>query len=224
MCSSDLAVGQKYEVPPLYFGAKGEDLKTDASTFLVQPGWLTALDDPNNPRPAAHTPNRTDYVTSGRRRALAESIASADNPLTARVMVNRIWGWHFGTGIVSTPGTFGKMGVPPSNPELLDWLATDFVQKGWSMKAIHRVIMNSETYKMASTFSREEDLKADPTNVYLWRFPAHRVEAEIVRDLTLSASGQLNTQFGGEPFFPAIPVSLRADQPDRKSTRLNSSH
>ena len=207
------AVGQKYEVPPLYFAAKGEDLKTDASTFLVQPGFLTVLDNPNNPRPATHVPNRTDYVTSGRRRALAESIASADNPLTARVMVNRIWAWHFGAGIVATPGNFGKMGVPPSHPELLDWLATEFVQKGWSIKAMHRIIMNSETYKMASAFSREADLKGDPTNVFLWRFPAHRVEAEIVRDLTLSASGQLNPQFGGQPFFPAIPVSLRADQP-----------
>jgi len=204
--------GQKFEVPPLYFAAKGEDLKSDASTFEVQPGFLTVLSN-GTPPPATHVPNRTDYVTSGRRRALAEAIASADNPLTARVMVNRIWGWHFGTGIVATPGNFGKMGVLPSNPELLDWLATEFVRKGWSIKQMHRLIMASETYKMESAFSREVNLKTDPTNVYLWRFPPHRVEAEIIRDLTLSASGQLNPQAGGEPFFPAIPVSLRADQP-----------
>jgi hypothetical protein len=206
------APGQKFEVPPLYFAAKGEDLKSDASTFEVQPGFLTVLSN-GTPPPATHVPNRTDYATSGRRRALAEAIASPDNPLTARVMVNRIWGWHFGTGIVATPGNFGKMGVLPSNPELLDWLATEFVQKGWSVKQMHRLIMTSETYKMESAFSREVDLKTDPTNVYLWRFPPHRLEAEIIRDLTLSASGQLNPQAGGEPFFPAIPTSLRADQP-----------
>ena len=206
------APGQKFEVPPLYFAAKGEDLKGEASTFQVQPGFLTVLSN-GTPPAAAHVPNRSDYVTSGRRRALAEAIASADNPLTARVMVNRIWGWHFGTGIVATPGNFGKMGVPPSHPELLDWLATEFVQRGWSVKQIHRLIMTSETYKMDSAFSREADLKTDPTDVYLWRFPPHRLEAEIIRDATLSASAQLNPQAGGEPFFPAIPASLRADQP-----------
>jgi len=105
------------------------------------------------------------------------------------------------------------MGVLPSHPELLDWLTTEFIQKGWSIKQLHRLIMTSETYKMESAFSREADLKTDPTNVYLWRFPPHRVEAEIIRDLTLSASGQLNPQAGGEPFFPAIPATLRADQP-----------
>jgi len=206
------AVGQKFTVPPVYFAAKGEDLKSDAETFEVQPGFLTVLTN-GNPPPATHPPNRTDYVSSGRRRALAEAIVSKDNPLTARVMVNRIWGWHFGTGIVATPGNFGKMGVLPSNPELLDWLATEFVRQGWSVKQMQRLIMTSETYKMASAFSMEGDLKADPTNVYLWRFPAHRLEAEIIRDATLSASGQLNPMAGGEPFFPAIPASLRADQP-----------
>jgi len=129
------------------------------------------------------------------------------------VMVNRIWGWHFGTGIVSTPGNFGKMGTLPSNPELLDWLATEFVRQGWSVKQMHRLIMTSETYKMQSGFANEADLKADVTDTYLWRFPAHRLESEIIRDATLSASGTLNLQAGGEPFFPAIPASLRADQP-----------
>jgi uncharacterized protein DUF1553/uncharacterized protein DUF1549/cytochrome c len=206
------APGQKYEVPPVFFAAKGEDLKFDATTFEVQPGFLTVLTN-GTPPPATHPPNRTDYVSSGRRRALAEAIASKDNPLTARVMVNRIWGWHFGTGIVSTPGNFGKMGTLPSNPELLDWLATEFVRQGWSVKQMHRLIMTSETYKMQSGFANEADLKADVTDTYLWRFPAHRLESEIIRDATLSASGKLNLQAGGEPFFPAIPASLRADQP-----------
>ena len=205
------AAGTKYEVPALYFAAKGEDIKSDETTFKVEPGFLTVLDGMK--APAVHQPNRPDYATSGRRRALAEAIASEDNPLTARVIVNRIWGWHFGTGIVSTPGNFGKMGTPPSNPELLDWLATEFVRQGWSIKKLQKLIMMSETYRMDSAFYREGDMKTDPTDVFLWRFPAHRVEAEIVRDLTLSASGQLNPQKGGGPFFPAIPLSLRADQP-----------
>ncbi|MBZ5611039.1 MAG: DUF1553 domain-containing protein [Acidobacteriia bacterium] len=204
--------GQKYEVPPLYFAAAGDDIKANASTFPVQPGFLSVLVN-GTPPPATHPPNRPDYVTSGRRRALAEAIASKDNPLTARVMVNRIWGWHFGRGIVATPGNFGKMGVSPSHPELLDWLATEFVRQGWSIKQMQRLIMTSETYKMASAFYRSADLENDPTNVYLWRFPVRRLEAEIIRDSILDASGDLNLAAGGPAFFPPIPVSVRADQP-----------
>ena len=204
--------GQKYEVPPLYFAANGEDIKADEKTFLVQPGFLTVLTN-GTPPPAVHPPNRTDYATSGRRRALAEAIASRDNPLTARVMVNRIWGWHFGRGIVATPGNFGKMGMLPSHPELLDWLATEFVRQSWSVKQMQRLIMTSETYKMASSFYRSSNTEKDPTNVYLWKFPIRRLEAEIIRDVTLSASGQLNLEAGGPPFFPSIPVAVRASQP-----------
>ena len=204
--------GQKYEAPPLYFAATGEDIQADEKTFLVQPGFLKVLSNPT-PTPAARPPNRTDYATSGRRRALAEAIASKDNPLTARVMVNRIWGWHFGRGIVATPGNFGKMGMAPSHPELLDWLATEFVRQGWSIKQIHRLIMTSETYKMASAFYQSTNLEKDPTGIYLWRFPVRRLEAEIIRDVMLDASGDLNREAGGPPFFPSIPVSVRADQP-----------
>ncbi len=204
--------GQKYEVPPLYFAAAGDDIKANASTFPVQPGFLSVLVS-GTPPPATHPPNRPDYVTSGRRRALAEAIASKDNPLTARVMVNRIWGWHFGRGIVSTPGNFGKMGALPSHPELLDWLATEFVRQGWSVKQMQRLIMTSETYKMASAFYQPADMEKDPTNVYLWRFPIHRLEAEIIRDTILDASGDLNLKAGGPAFFPSIPLSVRADQP-----------
>jgi hypothetical protein len=203
--------GQKYEVPPLYFAATGDDIKADERTFLVQPGFLQVLS--SGTQPVVHQPSRTDYLTSGRRRALAEWISSKDNPLTARVMVNRIWGWHFGTGIVSTPGNFGKMGRLPSHPELLDWLATEFVRQGWSVKQMHRLIMTSETYKMASSFFQPADMEKDPTNAYLWKFPMRRLEAEIIRDVTLSASGTINLAAGGEPFFPPIPVSVRAAQP-----------
>ncbi len=204
--------GQHYQVPPLYFAAAGDDIKANESTFPVEPGFLSVLVK-GTPPPATHPPNRPDYATSGRRRALAEAIAAGDNPLTARVMVNRIWGWHFGRGIVATPGNFGKMGMLPSHPELLDWLATEFVRQGWSIKQMQRLIMNSETYKMASAFYQSTDLEKDPTNVYLWRFPIRRMEAEIIRDTVLDASGDINLQTGGPPFFPSIPVSVRADQP-----------
>jgi hypothetical protein len=205
--------GTKYEVPPLYFAASGGDFAADAKNPEVQPGFLTVLNSGKN-APTTHVPsNRPDYPTSGRRRALGEWIASKDNPLTARVMVNRLWSWHFGTGIVATPGNFGKMGVPPSNPPLLDWLATEFVRQNWSIKQIQRVIMTSETYKEASDFHRIKNAEIDPTNIYLWKFPIHRVESEVVRDITLSASGQLNLEPGGKPFFPSIPASIKAAQP-----------
>ncbi len=199
-----------YQAPPVYFGANGLDVAEDHKSFVVDPGYLRVLVNGGAP-PIAHPPKSRakDRVSSGRRRALAEWIASPDNPLTARVIVNRIWHWHFGRGIVPTPSNFGKMGMGPSHPELLDWLATEFIRQGWSIKQMHRLIMNSETYKMASSYSQAINLEKDPTNVYLWRFPLRRLEAEAIRDAILSASGQINLQAGGEPFFPAIPASVR---------------
>jgi hypothetical protein len=197
--------GRPYHVPPVYFAANGIDVAEDQKSFVVEPGYLQTL--VNGPLPTAHPPKPGG--SSGRRRALAEWIASADNPLTARVMVNRIWHWHFGRGIVPTPSNFGRMGVRPSNPELLDWLATEFTRQNWSIKQMHRLIMNSETYQMASSFSQPANLEKDPTNVYLWRFPLRRLEAEAIRDVILSASGKINLQAGGQPFFPAIPKAVR---------------
>jgi uncharacterized protein DUF1553/uncharacterized protein DUF1549/cytochrome c len=197
--------GQQYQVPPVYFGANGVDVAEDQRSFVVEPGYLQVL--VNAPPAVTHPPQIGG--SSGRRRALAEWIAAPDNPLTARVMVNRIWGWHFGRGIVPTPSNFGKMGGLPSHPELLDWLATEFIRQGWSIKQIHRLIMNSQTYQMASSFSSAENLEKDPNNVFLWRFPLRRLEAEAIRDVVLSASGNINLQASGEPFFPAIPASVR---------------
>jgi len=199
---------RKFEVPEVRFGANGLAVEDDLKGPVVQPGFLQALVK-GTPPPVAHPPNRPDYVSSGRRRALAEWIASPDNPLTARVIANRIWYWHFGSGIVATPGNFGKMGLPPSHPELLDWLATEFIRQGWSIKQMHRLIMTSETYKMASSFYNATDAEKDPTETYLWRFPVRRLEGEAIRDVILSASGQLNLQAGGESFFPATPASVR---------------
>jgi hypothetical protein len=199
--------GRPFAVPPVHFGANGVEVAEDQKAFVVEPGYLRVLVHGEQP-PVAHAP-ANGHISSGRRRALAEWIASPDNPLTARVMVNRVWSWHFGRGIVPTPGNFGKMGMPPSHPELLDWLATEFVRQGWSIKQMHRLIMSSETYQMASSFSQATNLEKDPENVNLWRFPLRRLEAEAIRDVILSASGKINLQAGGEPFFPSIPKSVR---------------
>lgn len=200
------AKGDKYEPPPVYFAATGlGEFKDEMKAPVVEPGFLTVL----NPGSANITPpQNSEFPTSGRRLALAKFIASPDNPLTARVMVNRIWYQHFGQGIVSTPNNFGKMGTPPSNQALLDWLATEFVRQGWSVKQMQRLIMNSETYKMASAFYDDTSLAKDSTNTFLWRFPVKRLEAEIIRDATLSASGDLNLQAGGPAFFPPVPKAL----------------
>ncbi|MDA1017065.1 MAG: PSD1 and planctomycete cytochrome C domain-containing protein [Planctomycetota bacterium] len=130
------------------------------------------------------------------RRELAAWVASPDNPLTARVIVNRIWHWHFGEGLVRTPSNFGMLSEPPSHPELLDWLAARFVDEGWSLKSLHRRIMLSATYRQSSRVSRDKFDK-DPENRLLGRFMARRLEAEAIRDAILSVSGQLDPTPGG---------------------------
>ncbi|MDG2122884.1 MAG: DUF1553 domain-containing protein, partial [Verrucomicrobiales bacterium] len=142
--------------------------------------------------------------TTGRRLALAEWIADAANPLTARVMVNRVWKHHFGRGLVETPNDFGGAGVAPSNPELLDWLAAEFVGLGWSVKALHRVILRSATYRRSSAGGDVGNQVADPGNRYLWRQSLRRLEAEAVRDSMLAVAGNLNREVGGVGFFPLL--------------------
>lgn len=131
-----------------------------------------------------------------RRLKLAKWIASAENPLTARVMVNRIWQYHFGRGLVATSSDFGLNGQPPSHPELLDWLAHEFVESGWSVKHIHRLILNSRTYQQSSV--KPAGVKRD--DKWLWRFPSRRIEAEAIRDSMLAVSGELNLETGGKGF------------------------
>lgn len=126
---------------------------------------------------------------------LAQAIIDPRNPLTARVMVNRIWQHHFGRGLVSTPSDFGKQGSPPSHPELLDWLATEFIRSGWSMKHMHRLIMLSQTYKQSSQTGHPRD----PDNRLLSRFTPHRLSFEEARDAWLAAAGRLNLRVGGRP-------------------------
>jgi hypothetical protein len=134
--------------------------------------------------------------STGRRLALARWMASSDNPLTARVAMNHIWLRHFGQGIVATPADFGSNGRPPSHPQLLDWLAGEFMSRNWSMKAMHRLIVTSSTYRMAST-PDESNAKVDPDNTYLWRVPSRRMEAELVRDNLLDLAGDLDVATGG---------------------------
>lgn len=168
----------------------------------VQPGFLSILDPSDTPvtRPKG-------LQSTGRRTALANWLGNPVNPLTGRVMVNRIWHHHFGTGIVATPGDFGVMGNRPSHPELLDWLTDEFVSNGWSMKQLHRLIMTSSVYRQSS-LSREAARQADPSNKLMWRFEPSRLEAETIRDSLLSVSGLLSPAIGGPSVYPPLPAGV----------------
>jgi hypothetical protein len=167
----------------------------------VGPGVPRSL---TTPRPFHWSAPAKDAATSGRRLAFAKWLTQGDHPLTARVMVNRIWLLHFGEGIVSTPENFGTKGAAPSHPELLDWLATEFVARGWSIKTMHRLILNSRAYRQASVLDPSSSAHAkaklaDPENRLLWRQRLRRVEAEALRDAMLAASGGLNRRMFGPP-------------------------
>ena len=187
------------DAPPTYVLFKGiYDRRLDP----VQPGFPSLL--------TSATPKIVPTATSsGRRTAVAEWITSPDNPLTARVFVNRQWAQVFGNGIVESVSDFGKMGVKPTNPELLDWLSAKFVQDGWSVKKLQREILLSHTYRQAST-PRADAEKIDPANKLLWAFPRQRLEAEEIRDSLLEASGLLEDKLGGPAVFPPLPAGTTA--------------
>jgi hypothetical protein len=156
--------------------------------------------------------NETTFVPGpGKRRALAEWLVDRRNPLTARVMANRLWQYHFGRGIVPTSNDFGKLGEAPTHPELLDWLASELRDGGWTLKRMHRLILNSSTYRMSSRGS-EAGLARDPSNLLFWRFPMRRLQAEEVRDSILAVTGVLNMKAGGPSIFPPIPRDVLAGQ------------
>jgi hypothetical protein len=142
----------------------------------------------------------------GSRKQLALWLTRPDHPLTARVIVNRIWQWHFGRGIVETPNDFGNMGQPPSHPALLDWLATGFVADGWKIKNLHRLIMNSATYRQRSQYGSQRHLADDPNNRLLWRMNRRRLEAEALWDAVHASAGTLNLAMGGRPVVPPLAV------------------
>ena len=148
-------------------------------------------------------------ITSGSgRRELARWVVSKDNPLTPRVIVNRVWQWHFGEGLVQTPSNFGLLSQPPTHPALLDWLAVRFVEDGWSLKNLHRRIMLSATYRQSSSAGREQ-LALDPDNRWLARFTARRLEAEAIRDAMLFVAGELDQSHGG-PAGDDLTISRRS--------------
>jgi hypothetical protein len=188
--------------PPTYVlaggnvGAKGEE---------VQPGFLSVLD----PTDAKYAPPQ-GLDSTGRRTALANWLADPKNPLVPRVIVNRVWHYHFGRGIVATPGDFGRMGARPTHPELLDYLTSNFIENGWSMKKLHRMILLSNTYQQASTFNAKS-AQADPDDKLLWRWPRRRMEAEAVRDSMLQVSGLLDLKAGGPGVFPPLPAGTSTE-------------
>ena len=170
------------------------------------PSFILRMGDPHSPLDPvdASVPRviQANYViprdSGGRRSALANWIASPDNPLTARVMVNRIWQFRMGNGLVRTPNDFGTMGDKPESRELLDWLAAEFVSRGWSVKAMDRLIVTSSVYLQTSTPDAAK-AKLDPDNRLFWRMNRKRFDAEMIRDAALAVSGTLNPQLGGRP-------------------------
>lgn len=168
----------------------------------IAPGFLTVFEEqPATIQKLASAPHST-----GRRAALAQWLARADNPLSTRVMVNRVWQSHFGRGIVATASDFGRLGQPPSHPELLDWLTSRFVQEGWSVKKLHRLILTSAAYRQSSTEPPPEmALKKDPDNALLWRMSVHRLDAEEIRDSILMATGELDLEMGGPSVDSTMP-------------------
>ncbi len=192
-----------YVAPPSHFLIRG-DIHSHGS--VMSPGFLTVATVGNPPVELPPANGRT----SGRRLALANWLVSRDNPLTARVAVNRIWHHHFGRGIAASIDNFGKMGDEPTNQPLLDWLAVEFMDNGWSVKHLHRLLMTSDAYQMSSAFAGGENTRLDPQNIHGWRFRARRLDAEIIRDSILAVGGGLNREIGGPSIFPPLQPEVLA--------------
>ncbi len=188
--------------PPITMRLKRGDVNSPDEA--VAPGALSAVSelDPNFGLPV-------DSLEKDRRLKFADWLANVRNPLPARVMANRIWHLHFGQGLVGTPNDLGASGERPSHPELLDWLAAKFIESGWSVKSLHKLILLSATYRQASTFNASA-AAIDADNRLLWRFAPRRLEAEAVRDAMLVAGGQLNPALGGPSFRPFTTTDFNA--------------
>jgi hypothetical protein len=187
--------------PPTYFlrrgeySAKGPEVSPAFPAVLVADASAVAATIPSASR------------TTGRRTALANWLVQPDHPLTSRVIVNRLWQHHFGRGIVATPSDFGTMGAEPSHPELLDWLATELPRRGWSLKAMHRLMLTSAAYRQSTRHNRKA-AQFDPDNSLLWRQNRQRLDAEAIRDSLLAVAGELNPALGGPCVFPELPPEL----------------
>jgi hypothetical protein len=169
----------------------------------VTPGDLTVL---SPDRPIDFASDDPKLPSTGRRLAFANHLTNGKHPLVARVLVNRFWMQHFGRGLVNTPGDFGLQGEKPTHPELLDWLASEFMAQGWSLKKFHKLVMTSAAYRQESRKSQKGEAR-DPGNTLLWRYPVRRLEAETIRDAVLAVCGTLNPQAYGPP----VPVSVDAN-------------
>ncbi|MDB5387022.1 MAG: putative rane protein [Planctomycetaceae bacterium] len=197
-----MAMWDRGDPSPTYIYRRGDYQNSGA---LVQAGVPAVLSDPKTPFEIK--PPWPGAKSTGRRLAFARWLTHPDQPLTARVMVNRIWKLHFGQGLVRSLGNFGKTGDKPTHPELLDWLALEFIREGWSIKAMQRLMLTSSVYRQSSLVSNPKQVEFDPDNRLLSRMPLRRMEAELVRDTLLLVSGQLNASAYG----PADAVSVRPD-------------
>jgi cytochrome c553 len=201
----DVLSVKEFGSAPTYVHLRGNPRATGDS---VKTGFPEVLSDGKDAKPG--------------RLAFADWLTDARNPLTARVMMNRLWQHHFGRGIVPTPNDFGKLGEPPTHPELLDWLAAEFMHpapprgegqgvRGWSIKRMHRLILASNAYRMSSK-ATDHALRVDPANTLFWRFNMRRLSSEEVRDSILAVSGKLNLKMAGPSIYPPIPKEVLAGQ------------
>jgi hypothetical protein len=190
------------EAPVTHVLHRGDPTRPRQEVAPAVPTVLTRQ-QPDPPKPLARS--------TGRRLWLARWLTGPDNPLTARVMVNRIWQHHFGRGLVASANDFGVVGDPPTHPELLNWLAAEFMAGGWHVKALQRLIVLSSTYQAAGTF-QSEAARVDPKDALLWRWRQRRLEAEAVRDSILAVSGRLNPQAGGPGIYPQLPRAVLEGQ------------
>ncbi|HTG45698.1 MAG TPA: DUF1549 and DUF1553 domain-containing protein, partial [Verrucomicrobiae bacterium] len=192
----------------------------EAPTEEIEPGFLSIL----NPAATPILPPLSGQST-GRRTALAKLLTDPENPLVARVLVNRVWQSHFGKGLAATASDFGFKGEPPTHPALIDWLASEFVRGGWSLKKLHKLILLSGTYQQSSQ-NRAEAARIDSENKLLWRFPRQRLEGEVIRDASLYVAGLMNSKMGGPSIFPELPSGMEktggwslSKDPDERNRR-----
>ncbi len=206
-------LGQK--LPQVDWTMVMRDLPRPRDSYIHVQGDFTRRGDPVAPGTPRVLPTLPDTAPRNRL-GLARWLVADGNPLTPRVTMNRVWQRYFGLGIVETENDFGSQGTAPSHPELLDWLASEFVRSGWNLKAMHRLIANSSTYRQSSGY-RADAAKADPSNRLLARQNRIRLEAEILRDAALSASGLLAPAIGGPSVYPPQPAGTgQFTQVDRK--------
>lgn len=207
-------VGPK--APPTIIPKKRKEVQPGMLALLEQQGLRTAVNSSSagsgnateisqtlvstlkSDSHVVETTQRETSESTGRRSELARWITSPDNPLTVRVIVNRVWQYHFGRGLAANSSDFGTLGGPPSHPELLDYLAVRFLENGWRLKPLHRLIVTSATYRQSSTHPQFEEYRSiDPSNDWYWRYNSRRLDAEQIRDSLLAVTGQLNTTAGG---------------------------